>query len=116
MIPTNYLRITLRRLEAPYTQPRQEAKIFNFIQPRDLSNRAIRYSCIHTYFCTRIVYERAFLMNLRNSPISRTPPRNIPAIPADLLKGTLVVPTIPSPPIKDIPVIDETPEQFEMDM
>ncbi|XP_015510566.1 eukaryotic translation initiation factor 4E-binding protein isoform X2 [Neodiprion pinetum] len=65
---------------------------------------------------TRIVYERAFLMNLRNSPISRTPPRNIPAIPADLLKGTLVVPTIPSPPIKDIPVIDETPEQFEMDM
>ncbi|XP_046737491.1 eukaryotic translation initiation factor 4E-binding protein [Diprion similis] len=65
---------------------------------------------------TRIVYERAFLMNLRNSPISRTPPRNIPAIPADLLKGTLAVPTIPSPPMKDIPVIDETPEQFEMDM
>ncbi|XP_012269533.2 eukaryotic translation initiation factor 4E-binding protein isoform X1 [Athalia rosae] len=65
---------------------------------------------------TRIVYERAFLMNLRNSPISRTPPRNIPAIPADLLKGPPAISTIPSPTIKDIPVIEETPEQFEMDM
>jgi len=27
---------------------------------------------------TKIVYERTFLMNLRNSPLSRTPPKNIP--------------------------------------
>ncbi|XP_015600444.1 eukaryotic translation initiation factor 4E-binding protein 1 [Cephus cinctus] len=66
---------------------------------------------------TRIVYERAFLMNLRNSPISRTPPKNMPSIPADLLKGTPAITTMaPSPISKDIPVIEESPEQFEMDM
>jgi translation initiation factor 4E binding protein 2 len=27
---------------------------------------------------TKIVYERTFLMNLKNSPLSRTPPKNIP--------------------------------------
>ncbi|CRK93673.1 CLUMA_CG007202, isoform A [Clunio marinus] len=27
---------------------------------------------------TKIVYERTFLMNLRNSPLSQTPPKNIP--------------------------------------
>lgn len=27
---------------------------------------------------TKIVYERTFLMNLRNSPLSHTPPKNIP--------------------------------------
>ncbi|KAK2579497.1 hypothetical protein KPH14_010808 [Odynerus spinipes] len=66
---------------------------------------------------TRIVYERAFLMNLRDSPISRTPPRNIPSIPAELLK---VTPTITTPAkipiVKDSLVIEESPEQFEMDM
>ncbi|XP_043491167.1 eukaryotic translation initiation factor 4E-binding protein [Polistes fuscatus] len=65
---------------------------------------------------TRIVYERAFLMNLRDSPISRTPP-NIPSIPVDLLK---VTPTISTPtkisPGKDALTIEESPEQFEMDM
>ena len=30
---------------------------------------------------TRIVYERAFLMNMRNSPLAKTPPRNMPNIP-----------------------------------
>ena len=30
---------------------------------------------------TKIVYERAFLVNLRNSPLSRTPPTNLPNIP-----------------------------------
>jgi len=30
---------------------------------------------------TRIVYERAFLMQLRNSPMARTPPKNLPMIP-----------------------------------
>lgn len=27
---------------------------------------------------TKIVYERTFLMNLKNSPLSQTPPKNIP--------------------------------------
>merc|ERR1711884_172986 len=31
--------------------------------------------------CTKIVYERAFLVNMRNSPLSRTPPTNLPSIP-----------------------------------
>eukprot|EP00088_Acartia_fossae_P069061 TRINITY_DN891_c0_g1_i1.p1 TRINITY_DN891_c0_g1~~TRINITY_DN891_c0_g1_i1.p1 ORF type:complete len:115 (-),score=35.61 TRINITY_DN891_c0_g1_i1:406-750(-) len=30
---------------------------------------------------TRIVYERAFLMNMRNSPLAKTPPKNLPNIP-----------------------------------
>ncbi|KAF5296454.1 hypothetical protein FQR65_LT01443 [Abscondita terminalis] len=43
---------------------------------------------------TRIVYERAFLMNLRNSPISKTPPTNW-EIPNHIVKGS------PSPWIKE---------------
>nr|AQS22595.1 eukaryotic translation initiation factor 4e-binding protein 1 [Pseudodiaptomus poplesia] len=30
---------------------------------------------------TRIVYERAFLINMRNSPLAKTPPQNLPQIP-----------------------------------
>ncbi len=30
---------------------------------------------------TRIIYERKFLMELRNSPLSQTPPSNLPVIP-----------------------------------
>jgi len=30
---------------------------------------------------TRIVYDRSFLMHLRNSPMARSPPKNLPAIP-----------------------------------
>ncbi|XP_077263914.1 eukaryotic translation initiation factor 4E binding protein thor [Temnothorax americanus] len=68
---------------------------------------------------TRIVYERAFLMNLRNSPISRTPPRNPLTIPSELLKGN--TPAITKDPVKnnnnkDSLVIEESAEQFEMDM
>jgi eukaryotic translation initiation factor 4E binding protein 2 len=67
---------------------------------------------------TRIVYERAFLMNLRNSPISRTPPRNTLTIPSELLKGN--TPAITRDPAKNINkdslVIEESTEQFEMDM
>ncbi|KYN00122.1 PREDICTED: eukaryotic translation initiation factor 4E-binding protein 1 [Cyphomyrmex costatus] len=67
---------------------------------------------------TRIVYERAFLMNLRNSPISRTPPRNPLTIPSELLKGN--TPVITKDPAKntnkDSVMIEESAEQFEMDM
>jgi hypothetical protein len=30
---------------------------------------------------TKIVYERAFLVQMRNSPLAKTPPRNLPEIP-----------------------------------
>ncbi|XP_015428775.1 PREDICTED: eukaryotic translation initiation factor 4E-binding protein 2 [Dufourea novaeangliae] len=67
---------------------------------------------------TRIVYERDFLMNLQNSPISRTPPQNISSIPAELLKNTPLNSTAPvkTQTNRDTPVIEETAEQFEMDM
>lgn len=38
---------------------------------------------------TRIIYERAFLMNLKNSPLSRTPPTNLPS---SLVRGAKNVP------------------------
>ncbi|XP_063984356.1 eukaryotic translation initiation factor 4E-binding protein [Diachasmimorpha longicaudata] len=69
---------------------------------------------------TRIVYERAFLMNLRNSPISMSLPTSALLIPADLLKITPAITStalnVGSKPTNDIPSIDETSEQFEMDM
>lgn len=34
---------------------------------------------------TKIVYERAFLMNMRNSPLAKTPPNNMPCIPGRIL-------------------------------
>lgn len=47
----------------------------------------------HLFIClisgTRIIYERSFLMNLKNSPLSRTPPSNLPTA---LLRGCNNVP------------------------
>ncbi|GAB0091415.1 Eukaryotic translation initiation factor 4E-binding protein [Sergentomyia squamirostris] len=39
---------------------------------------------------TRIIYDRAFLMNLKNSPLSRTPPTNLPP---GLMRGSGGSPT-----------------------
>lgn len=30
---------------------------------------------------SRIIYDRGFLMQMRNSPVARTPPKNLPLIP-----------------------------------
>uniref|UniRef100_A0A646QG41 TIF-4E n=2 Tax=Scolopendridae TaxID=41363 RepID=A0A646QG41_9MYRI len=30
---------------------------------------------------TRIIYDRAFLLQMRNSPMAKTPPKNLPNIP-----------------------------------
>ncbi|KAF3425978.1 hypothetical protein E2986_01547 [Frieseomelitta varia] len=79
------------------------------------------------FISTRIVYERDFLMNLRNSPISQTPPRNMPSIPGELLKNTLQNFSTSAKnqinkgcfcSVIDLhtPVIEESAEQFEMDM
>lgn len=34
-------------------------------------------------FCigTKIIYDRNFLLQMRNSPVARTPPKNLPVIP-----------------------------------
>jgi len=68
---------------------------------------------------TRIVYERNFLMNLRNSPIARTPPKNYNNFPDNMMKGS---PTgkangsLIQSPTKREPSIEEAQEQFQMDM
>lgn len=68
---------------------------------------------------TRIVYERAFLMQLRNSPIARTPPKNYPNFPASLMKGVDIpkenANIIQSPTKKDA-VSDESQDQFQMEI
>lgn len=33
------------------------------------------------WFYTRIIYDRKFLMECRNSPVTKTPPRDLPTIP-----------------------------------
>lgn len=70
---------------------------------------------------TRIIYERAFLMNLKNSPLSRTPPNNVPL---GLVRGQPNIPIArshlqnnhnlhaPRRPSK----IDDSQEQFEIDL
>ncbi|KYN34252.1 Eukaryotic translation initiation factor 4E-binding protein 2 [Trachymyrmex septentrionalis] len=66
---------------------------------------------------TRIVYERAFLMNLRNSPIARTPPSKSLRIPSELLRGnTPIITKDPAKNTKKDSLIEESAEQFEMDM
>ncbi|XP_071379254.1 eukaryotic translation initiation factor 4E-binding protein 1-like [Centroberyx affinis] len=40
---------------------------------------------------TRIIYDRKFLLECRSSPVAKTPPRGLPAIPG-----------VTSPPAKDI--------------
>ncbi|XP_063877785.1 eukaryotic translation initiation factor 4E-binding protein 1-like [Scylla paramamosain] len=66
---------------------------------------------------TRIIYERTFLMQMRNSPLAKTPPKNLPVIPGVTAKDTEVV-------HRENGTIVEEPEkpeatdmdQFEMDL
>merc|ERR1712154_315945 len=37
---------------------------------------------------TRIVYERNFLMQMRNSPLAKSPPPNLPSIPGVTVGGS----------------------------
>lgn len=66
---------------------------------------------------TRIVYERAVLMQLRNSPVARTPPKNYPNFPTSLMKGIDIskeaTNIIASPTKKDA---DESQDQFQMEI
>ncbi|KAM3959669.1 eukaryotic translation initiation factor 4E binding protein thor [Aphomia sociella] len=68
---------------------------------------------------TRIVYERSFMMSLRQSPISQTPPKCL--LPAALLKNPGSVPhTQTSPTQKNTRSnsisFDESQETFSMDL
>lgn len=70
---------------------------------------------------TKIVYERSMLMHLRNSPMARTPPKNMATIPEFLIKGNDFTDQpkengveVSSPIKKD--GIEEENDQFEMDM
>jgi len=48
----------------------------------------------HTPGGTRIVYERAFLIQMRQSPLAKSPPANLPEIPGVTVPAT----TSGSPP------------------
>jgi translation initiation factor 4E binding protein 2 len=70
---------------------------------------------------TRIIYDRSFLMNMRQSPLAQTPPKC--QIPHGLLRGTPQTPvgnTVHNAANNHVShvtdTIDESPEQFHMDM
>lgn len=67
---------------------------------------------------TRIVYERAFLMNLKNSPLARTPPTNLNNLPHNILRSSPTANRQPVPQAKKQPQpkFDEHQEQFDMDL
>jgi hypothetical protein len=72
---------------------------------------------------TRIIYERQFLMNLRDSPMARTPPANLPIIPGVTMtvKGDTAVKTngqVAGGENNKEAVANDTAEeqQFEMDI
>ncbi|KAK1343363.1 hypothetical protein QTO34_016143 [Cnephaeus nilssonii] len=66
---------------------------------------------------TRIIYDRKFLLECKNSPIARTPPCCLPQIP-----GVTTLPTAPSSKLEELKEQKETEEeipddaQFEMDI
>uniref|UniRef100_A0A0K8TQE8 Putative eukaryotic translation initiation factor 4e binding protein 4ebp n=1 Tax=Tabanus bromius TaxID=304241 RepID=A0A0K8TQE8_TABBR len=64
---------------------------------------------------TRIIYDKTFLLNLKNSPLSQTPPKNVPT---GLLRGHPNTPIIKvaSPVSKSPPKQDEDDHQFDMDL
>ncbi|XP_068222753.1 eukaryotic translation initiation factor 4E-binding protein 1 [Palaemon carinicauda] len=66
---------------------------------------------------TRIIYERNFLLQIRNSPLARTPPKNLPVIPGVTSKDSTVVHRengiIPEETEKTEP---GEGDQFEMDL
>ncbi|CAG9564932.1 unnamed protein product [Danaus chrysippus] len=67
---------------------------------------------------TRIVYERSFMMSLRQSPISQTPPKC--SLPAALLKNPPSSSNSSAPPVQkprsNSISFDESQETFSMDL
>ena len=69
---------------------------------------------------TRIVYDRKSLLEMRNSPLSRTPPRNLPHIPGVTAVGGVNISPVAKVPVSPPPLIQETAEenedQFQLDI
>jgi hypothetical protein len=81
---------------------------------------------------TRIVYERAFLLQMRNSPMAKTPPKNIQYIPGvspnkqsglcvdnnNIQKSAQRLNSSPTPaaPLAQDRSVGHDSEQFEMDL
>jgi len=61
----------------------------------------------HTPGGTRIVYERAFLMQMRQSPLAKSPPANMPEIPG------VTVPASTSPPKSNPAGGSESPNKLQ---
>lgn len=80
-----------------------------------------KYLLICLFAGTRIIYERAFLMNLKNSPLSRTPPTNVPStlvrgcknVPMSKLNGNRYATSISRSPPKHKPSDEQL---FDMDL
>jgi len=108
-----------RQAVAHQAQPQSIPKRIQISSPADMPNN---YSTTPggTLFSTtpggtRIIYERTFLLQLKQSPLARTPPKNLPIIPGVTVKDTSdsarTTETIPEEPEKN-----EDAEQFEMDL
>lgn len=68
---------------------------------------------------TRIIYERKFLMELRNSPLAKTPPVDLPVIPGVTNFGENVKVDEINKPIPESvpkPVPEEEEHQFQMEI
>ncbi|XP_059472894.1 eukaryotic translation initiation factor 4E-binding protein 1 isoform X2 [Neocloeon triangulifer] len=68
---------------------------------------------------TRIVYDRTFLLQMRNSPLAKTPPRNLPSIPG-ITRGAPEQ-VLPKSPVRSLAKKvaaggDEGPEQFPLEI
>lgn len=59
---------------------------------------------------TRIVYDRKSLLLMRNSPLSRTPPRNLPHIPGVTAVGGVNVSPAAKVSVSPPPMVQETAE------
>lgn len=64
---------------------------------------------------TRIVYDRAFLMQCKNSPLAKSPPPNLPKIPGVTSPGSDVKENGHDKELEKVPENAEEP-QFEMDI
>ncbi|KAL1451238.1 hypothetical protein MTO96_006297 [Rhipicephalus appendiculatus] len=49
---------------------------------------------------SRIIYDRSFLMQMRHSPVARTPPKNLPVIPGVTLSSSPDVSKASGSPMK----------------
>lgn len=75
----------------------------------------ININIFFSFSGTRIIYDRSFLLNLRNSPLSNTPPKHVPS---GLLKGSphSLIKTNKTIHSRSPPKTIESEDQFDMDI